>query len=122
MSVRFSHLPALSRFGALALALVMALVLLILPPPALRAGGAEQAAVLVQGQALSAPARLAAAKAPKAEPEDLPPLALLPRSPAPVRPSTLGRLVVLVPPTALVQRRVPGHGARAPPVFSDRST
>lgn len=101
--------------------MLMALALLILPPPALRLGGAEQAVVLVQGGALTAPARMAAVKAPKAEPEDVPPLTLAEAAAGPVRPSAFSRLVSLPPPSEAPQRRAPGQGARAPPVFSDRS-
>ena len=121
MSARASHLPALSRLGGLCLATLLALALVVLPPPALRAGGAEQAAVLVQGLALSAPARLAAVKAPKAEPEDLPSLTLAEAVPGSVRPGAFSRLVALPLSSPHVQRRAPGQGARAPPVFSDRT-
>ena len=121
MSLRPRHLPALSRFGGIFLVLLLALALLVLPPPALRAGGAEQAAALVQGLALSAPARLAVVKAAKAEPEDLPHLTLAEKAPGPLRPAAFSLSVVLLPPLAAAQRRAPGQGARAPPVFSDRS-
>lgn len=121
MSLRPRHLPALSRFGGIFLVLLLALALLVLPPPALRAGGAEQAAALVQGAALSAPARLAAVKAPKAELEDLPPPTLAEKTPGSLRPAAFNRSVLLAPPVAAAQRRAPGQGARAPPVFSDRS-
>lgn len=101
--------------------MLLALALLILPPPALRLGGAEQAAVLVQGGALTAPARMAAVKAPKAEPEDLPPLTLAETAPGPARPLAFSRLVSLPSPFDAPQLRAPGQGARAPPVFSSRS-
>lgn len=121
MSLRPRHLPALSRFGGIFLVLLLALALLVLPPPALRAGGAEQAAALVQGAALSAPARLAGVKAPKAELEDVPPPTLAEKAPGPLCPAAFNRSVLLAPPVAAAQRRAPGQGARAPPVFSDRS-
>lgn len=121
MFARPSHLPALSRLGGLCLTMLVALALLILPPPALRLGGAEQAAVLVQGGAVTAPARMAGVKAPKAEPEDLPPLTLAEAATGPVRPSAFSRLVSLPPLSDAPQRRAPGQGARAPPQFSDRS-
>ncbi|MBL9056250.1 MAG: hypothetical protein JNJ84_08235 [Rhodobacteraceae bacterium] len=121
MSALRCHLPALSRFGGLCLAMLVALALLILPPPALRLGGAEQAAVLVQGAAAAAPTRLAAVKAPKAEPETLPPLTLAEAAAGPMRPWAFSRLVSLPPLSNAPQRRAPGQGARAPPAFSDRS-
>jgi hypothetical protein len=121
MSARRLSFALLSRLGGVGLAVLVALALLLLPPPALRLGGAGQAAVLVQGSAVATPQRTAAVKVPKAEPEAAPPLALTEAPPNPGPFWSASRLAALPLPQDRAQRRVPGQGARAPPVFSDRS-
>lgn len=111
-------LTALCRLRGLWLSLLVALALLVLPAPALRAGDAAQVLALGQGLALTAPDRVAVLKPPKAGPQDLPDAGPPEAAPGPVPPLAHGRPVTLASAPDPAQHRAPGQGARAPPLLS----